>query len=88
MEVLEALKQMNGRKAPSPNGLQACFLQKYWHILGTNVIGTFQSILNNGEHINAFNDTNIALIPKVKSPALVRDFRYIGLCNVTYELVS
>lgn len=87
-EVIEALKRIKGRKAPSPDGLQAYFLQKYWNILGTDVTNMVLGILNNREHINAFNDTNIALIPRVKFPTSVKDFRLIGLCNVIYKLVS
>lgn len=31
-EILRTLKQIKGRKSPGPNGLQACFLQKYWTV--------------------------------------------------------
>ncbi|KAI5662020.1 hypothetical protein M9H77_21343 [Catharanthus roseus] len=32
-KVLTALKHIKGQKSPEPNGLQACFLQTYWHIV-------------------------------------------------------
>ena len=34
------------------------------------------------------NRTNIAFVPKIKSPQRMTDFRPISLCNVVYKLIS
>ena len=42
-----------------------------------------------GKHpIRALNLTNVALIPKVKVPRKMVDFRPISLCNVVYEIIT
>lgn len=79
---------MKGRKSPAPDQLQACFLQKYRHILRTKITHIVLCVLNNRDNICACNDTNIALIPKIKFLTLVKDYRPIGLYNVIYKLIS
>lgn len=67
-EVFLALKQIKGRKVYGPDGLQACFLHKHWHILGEKVTSMTLDISNNREDISAFNDTDITLVPKLRLP--------------------
>ncbi|KAJ0230083.1 hypothetical protein HA466_0311140 [Hirschfeldia incana] len=36
-EIKEAVKSINGNKAPGPDGFPATFYQSYWHIIGSDV---------------------------------------------------
>lgn len=55
------------------------FYQKYWHIVGDDVIAVVLDFLNSDNMILEINYTYIVLIPKVKSLEKIYDFRPISL---------
>ena len=87
-EVVTALKQMEPLKAPGPDGLPPLFFQHYWQLVGDDVTKVVLSCLTSGVIPPSINQTFITLIPKVKSPSKVSEFRPISLCNIIYKLVS
>ena len=87
-EVKVALFQMGPTKAPRSDGMNALFYQKFWHVVGNNVVLAVLDFLNNGNMLPDINHTNIVLIPKVKNPERMSEFRPISLCNVIYKIIS
>jgi hypothetical protein len=87
-EIGFALKQMAPLKASGPDGLPADFFQKHWDLMGDEVCLAVLNTLNSGILPHYLNMTHIALIPKVKNPSNVTEFRPISLCNVLYKLIS
>ncbi|KAH9685475.1 reverse transcriptase domain-containing protein [Citrus sinensis] len=79
-EIKEALFQMCPTKAPGPDGLPAAFFQKHWEVVKEGVTATCLHILNEKGTLAPLNHTYIALIPKIKKPRDVTEFRPISLC--------
>jgi len=88
VEVKKALQQMHPTKAPSPNSMSPIFYQKYWGVVGDGFIKCVLQSLNSGCFPNGLNETYICLIPKVKCPQKITEFRPISLCNVIYKIVA
>lgn len=87
-EVSDALSQMHPTKSPGPDGMCALFYQKYWPIVGPDIVKRVLGILNHGEEIESINQTHIVLIPEKKKCESPGDYRPISLCNVLYKLVA
>ena len=87
-EVELALNQMAHLKAPGPDGMSLIFYQHYWKKIGNEVIEAVLFCLNTSKIPSGLNHTYLTLIPKVKCPVKVVDFRPIALCNVLYKIIS
>ena len=87
-EVEATLKSMEPFSAPGPDGMPPTFFQTYWSIVGDDVSSAVLNCLNNCFFPAEINHTFITLIPKVKCPEKIFEFRPISLCNVIYKLLS
>lgn len=87
-EVRQALFMMHPNKAPGPDGLTAGFYQHHWELVGPAVTKAVLDFLRGGSMPEKVNTTTLVLIPKVKHPGEMKQFRPISLCNVVYKICS
>ena len=87
-EIHRALKQMHPKKSPGPDGMPPLFYQHFWSLSGECVTNAVLAFLNSGVIPPKFNETHIVLIPKVKNPTKVTQYRPISLSNVIFRLAS
>lgn len=79
---------MHPCKAPGPDGMHAIFYQRLWHIVGDGVTKFVSDIIHGFSSPASINDTNIALIPKVKEPSRAAMYRLIAsvMCSISLFL--
>ena len=87
-EVKSALQQMHPTKALGLDGMSAIFFQKFWNVVGSDVTNMVLIVLNFNMPMVEINKKNIILVPKIKNPTRIKEFRPISLSNVTYKLIS
>lgn len=79
---------MDPLKAPGPDGFRVLFYQSYWDIVGDNVFRLVQQLWRGEVSTSQINHTYVTLIPKVRNPNSMVNFRPISLCIVIYKIFA
>lgn len=87
-EVKTSLFGMHPDKSPGPDGMSPRFFQKYWQVVGDDIVKLVQNFFTTGKFEEYITETNIMMIPKKQNPETMADLRPIALCNVVYKVVS
>ena len=85
-EIEKALKQMASLKSPSRDGMPPLFYQR--SLLGEDIVQAILEYLNSGSLPPSLGHSFITLIPKVKSPKYIYEYRPISVSNVLYRLAK
>jgi hypothetical protein len=87
-EVLQVVNDLQGDKAPGPDGFTMAFFQKCWSVLEEDIMGFFEEVHTYCKFERSLNASFIALIPKKQNATNIRDFRPISLIGSVYKLLS
>ncbi|KAK0585166.1 hypothetical protein LWI29_024163 [Acer saccharum] len=87
-EIREVCFSLHPNKAPGPDGYNAHFFKKTWHIVSDDVINAIQEFFRSGLLLKKLNATILALVPKVPNPSKMTDFRPISCCNTLYKIIA
>jgi hypothetical protein len=63
-EVWDVVRDLNGDKAPGPDGFTMAFFHKCWEILKNDIVAVFSEFHNRGQFEKSLNATFVSLIPK------------------------
>ena len=84
-EVFSTLSDLNGNKAPGPNGLNTAFWQSCWDIIRDDVMRMFREFHETRKFVTSLNATFIVMIPKKGGAEDLKDFRPISLVGSLYN---
>ena len=87
-EIYVALMEMNGDKAPGPDGFTMAFWQSCWEFIKEEILEMFKDFYDHSSFLKSLNNTFLVLIPKKSGAEDLRDFRPISLLGGLYKLLA
>ena len=87
-EVHSALMDMNGDKAPGPDGFMVAFWQCCWEFVKEEVLEMFKEFHEQNAFLKSLNNTFLVLLPKKGGAEELGDFRPISLLGGLYKLLA
>ena len=87
-EVQAALLDLNGDKAPSPDGFTLAFWQNCWDFAKEEILDMFKEFYEQNVFLKSLNNTFLVLLPKKGGAEDLGDFRPISLLGGLYKLLA
>ncbi|GJS28729.1 putative RNA-directed DNA polymerase [Tanacetum coccineum] len=87
-EIKAAVWDCGGSKAPGPDGFTFKFIKLYWDTIGNEFIEMVKRFEIDGSIPRGCNSSFIALIPKIKDPLHLNDYRPISLIGCQYKVIA
>ncbi|XP_037427324.1 uncharacterized protein LOC119292673 [Triticum dicoccoides] len=87
-EIDVIVNEMPTERAPGPDGFSGIFIKKCWHIIKNDFYDLCNQFYEGTLNLESINEGFITLIPKVRSPENVSDFRPITLSNCCLKILT
>ena len=87
-EILQVISDLEGDKAPGPDGFTIAFYHHYWRVVEKDVLAIFEEFFQHCKFEKSLNASFIALIPKKNGAFDIRDFRPINLVGSVYKILA
>lgn len=87
-EIKEVMWSIPNDKALGLDGFNSEFYKASWNVVGDDVVTTIKHFFCTGSMDSRWHITSLTLIPKVKCPSHLGDFRPISCCHVFYKCIS
>ena len=87
-EIHSALLELNGDKAPGPDGFTMAFWQTCWDFVKEEILEMFKEFYVQRSFAKSLNTTFLVLIPKKGGAEDLGDFRPISLLGGLYKLLA
>lgn len=86
-ELRRVIFSYKGDGAPWPDGFPNFFFQRFWEVIGLDLLKLIDFFFTGGCKLHNINFSWIVLIPKVQSPSSIKEFRPIYLLNCVYKII-
>ena len=87
-EIDMVIKHIPVDKAPGPDGFNGMFLKKCWNIIKEDIYKLYEDFFDGHLDLESINYSYITLVPKVRNPESVNDFRPISLLNSSIKILT
>ena len=87
-EVKRAVWDCGSDKAPGPDGFTFGFIKRYWDVLAEDVMSFVSAFHGNPVIPKGCNASFFTVIPKIRDPKHVKDFRPISLIGCQYKIIG
>nr|CAN66460.1 hypothetical protein VITISV_035842 [Vitis vinifera] len=87
-EIYTTLMEMNGDKAPGPDGFTVAFWQNAWDFTKEEIMDMFKEFHEHNSFVRSLNNTFLVLIPKKSGVEDLEDCKPISLLEGLYKLLA